>query len=324
MLIFLTGGTGYIGWALAQRLVADGHQVRALVRPTSDAEGLRRMGIATFVGDLAERESMRAGMAGADWVIHAAAELNLSVAPARMRRANVSGSDNVAGLACELGIPRFLSVSSIAYFGGSPEDGSAADEESPPWLPLPTLYNVTKHAAELAIQRWASRGLPVNTVYPSIVYGPPSGRRGVNKVFRALLDRRLPFVAGGDRRLTWIYLEDLVDGMARLLGKAPPGRAYLMTGAVATVREVVDRLCEIGGVPPPRLELPLGPLRVAATLAWPLLWLRGRRPPYSAEQLNSLRRHSVFDDRRARVELGWHPRGLDEGLPPTVEHLRSA
>ena len=67
--IYLTGGTGYIGRELARRLVEGGHEVRALVRPTSDAEPLRALGVATFPGDLGDRASMREGMSGADWVI---------------------------------------------------------------------------------------------------------------------------------------------------------------------------------------------------------------------------------------------------------------
>src|SRR3954451_9057698 len=104
MRIFLTGGTGYIGLALARRLVAAGHEVRALVRSTSNVEPLKELGIATFTGDIGDRVSMREAMSGADWVIHAAAELDLTGPPERMRTANVQGSENVASLAFKLGV----------------------------------------------------------------------------------------------------------------------------------------------------------------------------------------------------------------------------
>src|ERR1700680_2349151 len=108
MRIFLTGGTGYIGRALAERLTSEGHRVCALVRPTSNAELLTRHGVLTVVGDLRDRLSMREGMAGSDWVIHAAAELDLTAPAARMKGTNVEGSDNVASLACKLGVGRLL------------------------------------------------------------------------------------------------------------------------------------------------------------------------------------------------------------------------
>jgi nucleoside-diphosphate-sugar epimerase len=324
MRIFLTGGTGYIGGALARRLVAAGHEVRALVRPTSRAEPLRALGVATFAGDLGDRYSMREGMSGADWVIHAAADLDPGAPEARMRQANVQGSENVASLAYKLGVGRFLSVSSIAWFGGSPDDGSPATEASPPLQPFPSLYSVTKHSGEQAIQEWAKRGLRVNTVFPSLVYGPPGKKQGSNYFLRQILKGRLPAVVGADRKASWVYLDDLVDGLMKILEKAPPGRGYLMTGDVTTVRALVNRICRLGGVRPPRLTLSIPVARALMLASLPLFKLRGRRPPIAPEQLQSLARHWAFDDTRARTELGWTARTLDEGLPPTVEYIRAA
>jgi nucleoside-diphosphate-sugar epimerase len=323
MRIFLTGGTGYIGRALALRLVAAGHEVRALVRATSNAEPLKQLGIATFTGDVADRISMREGMSGADWVIHAAADLDLTGPPERMRQANLEGSENVASLAYKLGVGRFLSVSSMAYWGGSPSDGSVVGEEAPVQTPFPTLYSATKHSGELAIQEWARKGLRVNTVFPSLVYGPPGKKEGANSILRGFLKGRFPVLVGADRKTAWIYLDDLVEGMLKVLAKAPPGRGYLMTGDITALRSLVDRVCALGGVKPPRLNLPVGVARLGLALSSPVYKLRGFRPPFSAEQLNSLDRHWAFDDARARTELDWHPRGLDEGLPPTVELLKT-
>jgi nucleoside-diphosphate-sugar epimerase len=321
MRIFLTGGTGYIGRALARRLVADGHEVRALIRPTSDAEPLKQLGIATFTGDVADRFSMREGMSGADWVIHAAADLDLTGPQERMRQANVQGSENVASLAYKLGVGRFLSVSSMAYFGGSPPDGSVGDETSP-IQPFPTLYSATKHSGELAIQEWAKKGLRVNTVYPSLVYGPPGKKEGANAILRGLIKGRYPVLVGADRKTSWIYLDDLVDGMLRMMAKVPPGRHYLMAGEVTTLRGLADRVCRLGGVKAPRINLPLGAARAGLALSGPLYRLRGHRPPFSAEQLNNLSRSWAFSDAKAQAELDWKPRRLDEGLPPTVEFIQ--
>jgi dihydroflavonol-4-reductase len=324
MRIFLTGGTGYIGRALARRLVEGGHEVRALVRATSKTEPLKELGIATFVGDIGDRYSMREAMSGADWVIHAAADLDPGAPEERMRTANVQGSENVASLAYKLGVGRFLSVSSIAWYGGSPPDGSPATEESPPIQPFPSLYSVTKHSGELAIQEWAKRGLKVNTVFPSLVYGPPGKKEGSNFFLRQILKGRIPAVVGADRKASWVYLDDLVDGMLKVIAKAPPGRGYLMTGDVTTVRELVDRVSRLGGRRPPRLSLPIPVARALMLASIPVFKLRGRRPPIAPEQLQSLSRHWAFDDTRARTELGWIARTLDQGLPPTVEFLLAA
>ena len=323
MRIFLTGGTGYIGGVLARRLAEAGHEVRALVRSTSNVEPLKALGVATFTGDVADRASMREGMSGADWVIHAGATVELGGPPEPMRQANVQGSENVASLAYKLGVGRFLSVSSMAYFGGSPSDGSVVDEAGPVQASFPTRYSATKHSGERAIQEWAKKGLRINTVYPSLVYGPPGKKEGANAILRGFLKGRYPVLAGADRRMSWIYLDDLVEGMLKMIAKAPPGRGYLMAGDVTTLRSLVDRVCRLGGVAPPRANLPIGVARAGLVLSSPFFKLAGRRPPFSHDQLNSLERHWAFSDARAQAELDWHPRSLDEGLPPTVAFLQA-
>lgn len=315
MRVFLTGGTGYIGGALVRRLTADGHDLHCLVRTSSDTTALLRLGAHLYVGDVRRRLSMREGMSGADVVIHAAAELDLQAPSARMEAINVHGSENVASLAYKLGVGRLLSISSMAQFGGSPDDGTPATEETPPRRP-PTRYGATKHAGQLAIRAWAERGLRVNTVYPSLVYGPPGKRDGANGLLRALARRRFPLLVSPARRSCWIFVDDLVDGVTRLLERAEPGRDYLMTGDVASARQIADQVSALAGVRPPRFAVPARFLWLV-TLPFPFLLPKRM----AREQLRSLDRHWIFDDSRARRELDWYPRPLAEGLPPTVEYL---
>lgn len=321
MRIFLTGGTGYLGVALSRRLVEAGHELRALVRETSEVGPLRSLGVSTFVGDVTDRISMREGMSGADWVIHAAAVVDFRESEEKMRAVNVGGSENVASLAYKLGVPRFLSVSSVAYFGGSPPDGSRASEEGPVQLPLPTGYSRTKHEGQRRIETWARQGLALNTVYPSLVYGPPGKMSGVNALLGALLRERFPALIGGDRWTSWVFLDDVIDGMIRILRRAEPGEEYLFAGDVARVREVVDAVCSLGGVDPPGRELSARRARWILRLLGPVLRLLGRRIPVNREQIETLSRHWAFDDRRAREKLEWTPRPLERGLPETVEFL---
>lgn len=322
--VFLTGGTGYIGRALAARLARDGHELRALVRATSDRQAvaaLRTLGAATFEGDVTDRISMRQGMSGADWVIHAAADLDFYGPGERMRRVNVDGADNVASLAYKLGCGRFLLLSSVAAFAGSPADGTPATEETPRGDDFPSLYSATKRSGEEAVRRWVDKGLRLNVAWPSLVYGPPGKKDGANSLLRLFAKGRLPFLVGGDRRTSWVYLDDVVEGLAAVVDRAAPGTDYLMTGDVATTRSVVRRTCELAGSRPPRLELPLWAARFLNALASPYYKLRGFKNPLPPGQIGNLSRHWAFDDSRARRHLDWHPRDLDAGLPPTVEHV---
>lgn len=324
MRIFLTGGTGYIGRQLVRHLAAAGHQVRALARAGSHTAPLELPGVTLFTGDVTDRASLREGMSGADWVIHAAADLDLNGPAGRMEAVNVEGSENVASLASKLGCGRFLSVSSMAYFGGSPDDGRPADETAKPFVPFPTRYSATKHEGEQVIRAWARRGLKVNTVYPSLVYGPPGKKDGANSLLRSLYLGRFPFLVGADKKTSWVFIDDVIDGIVHVMEKAPPGRDFLLAGEAVTTRELARRVAALGGAPAPRFELPLGLAGFAASLATPLYRLRGRRLPLAKDQLASLERHWAFDDARARTELGWQPRGLDQGLPVTIEMIESS
>ena len=324
MRIFLTGATGYIGGVLARRLSSGGHELIALVRPTSDPRQLEALGVSTSVGDVTDRYSLRPGMAGADLVIHAAADLDMS-APAeerrrRMEEVNVQGTENVASLAYKLGVGSLLHVSSVARWGGSPPDGSPADEESPLYEP-PSTYARTKADADRAVDSWQEQGLEVRRVYPSLVYGPPGKDAGTNALLGALARGETKVLVGADRRLSWVHVDDVVDGICKVIERGEAGRGYLLAGEVATLGEVAGRVCALAGRRPPRLRLPL-PVAKGALKVW--RWasaLGAPEPAFTSEQLESLGRHWAFDDSRARRELGWRPRPLAEGLPPTVEQL---
>ncbi len=323
MRVFVTGGTGYIGSLLCRRLQEDGHQVRALVRSTSNTAQLQECGAEAFVGDITDRYSMREAMSGADWVIHAAAELDFGASVGRIEAANVTGSENVASLAFKLGVGRVLLLSSIAAFGSSPSDGSPVTEDARIELPFPSAYGATKRAGEQAFAGWAERGLALNVVYPSLVYGPPGRKGGLNAMLGAVIKGRLPAIVGGAQITRWVYLQDLVSGLLGVMERAQPGQNYLMTGDAAPLGEVVEKAAALAGVDPPRKRMSVGRAKLMGRLLNPLFTLRGKRPPINLAQLESLRRHWNFEDAKARTKLAWSSRALEAGLPETVRYLLS-
>lgn len=320
MHIFLTGGTGYIGGQLAKRLTADGHDLACLVRESSNPErvqALRDLGASIHVGDLAERESLQPAMEGAEWVVHAGAELNREQA---MDGANVKGSDNIASLAVELGVPRFLSVSSISYWGGSPADGSPGTEESPV-QDFPTAYSASKHDGEDAIRAWCERGLNVVSVFPSLVYGPPGKRNGANFFLHQMVQGNLPVMIAGQRKVSWIYVDDVVDALARILERDLARGRLILAGQGEPLMDTARRVADLGGVRAPRTSVSVPVAKFALRVLAPFFKLTGRRLPVEPVRLDYLSRHWYFSDERARRKLDWGPRGLGEGLPPTVEML---
>lgn len=320
MHIFLTGATGYIGGQLAKRLAGDGHQLACLVREASRPErvqALRDLGASIHIGDLAERESLRPAIEGADWVIHAGAELNREGA---MDDANVRGSENIASLAVELGVPRFLSVSSISYWGGSPADGSPGTEESPV-QDFPTAYSASKNAGENTVRAWGDRGLNVVTVFPSLVYGPPGKRNGANFFLGQIARGNLPVMIAGERRVSWIYIDDVVEAMAQIVERDLAQGRYILAGKGEPLMDTARRVADLAGVKAPRRSVSVPTAKVALRVVAPFFKLAGRRLPVEPVRLDYLSRHWYFSDERARRDLDWTPRGLDEGLPPTIEML---
>lgn len=319
--VFLTGGTGYIGGVLAARLRERGDTVVALVRSTSRTEALEALGAELVVGDLGDRVGMAVGMAGCDWVVHAAAELDLEASAGGMQETNVDGTRHVVEATLEAGVERFFSFSSIAYFGGSPPDGTAADESAPLQKPFPSHYSATKHAAERVVQEGAARGLSVNTVYPGLVYGPPGKRTGANALLRAIAKGRYPVVVGPDRWTSWVFIDDLVDAVVAIMSERAPGENYLLAGEAVQLRDLIRMICERAGIDPPARELSVRKARWLVRLVTPLFRLRGKRFPIGRQQLESLARHWRFSDAKARRELHWQPRGLAVGLDATIPHL---
>jgi dihydroflavonol-4-reductase len=230
---------------------------------------------------------------------------------------NEGGSRNVATLAWKLGVGRVLAISSVAAFGGSPDDGSSAAEGAPRREP-PTAYSASKRAGEEAMREEVRRGLRLNVVYPSLVYGPPGKASGANSLLRSLARGGFPVLVGADRLASLVFVDDLIAGLVQVLERAAPGRDYLLAGEVVTIRGLARRVCALAGRRPPRREVPVGVARALLVLARPLVRLVGGRLPVSPEMLRNLSRHWAFDDSRAREELAWQPRGLAEGLPATL------
>src|SRR5258705_12097797 len=134
---------------------------------------------------------------------------------------------------------------------------------------------------------------------------------------------RFPLLVGADRKTSWVFLDDLVDGILRVMAQAPPGRGYIFAGAVATVREIANQIHALGGAPAPRLALPLPIARAVAALGAPLYRLRGRHPPIPPEPLPSLAPHWAFSRARPQQELGLRATPLPGAPGRTVADLRA-
>jgi dihydroflavonol-4-reductase len=233
MKVFLTGGTGFIGQRLTERLLARHWQVVTLVRnpDSAQARNLTRMGAQCVVGDVTDRESMRAPMTGADIVIHNAGHYEYGVdakGRRRMKAINQDGTDNTLGLALALGVPRTVYVSSTVVFGDT--GPHSRDETFVRQAPYHTYYEQSKSEAHQIAQSYAERGLPLIIVCPNAVVGP-NDHSVFGYFLRMYLNHLMPpYAWGPDIVVSSVHVDDLAEGIALAAEKGRLGETYFLAG----------------------------------------------------------------------------------------------
>lgn len=312
MKVFLTGGTGFIGSHTAERLIQRGDEVVALVRTPSKADRLGALGCDLIPGDLADEDAIRAGMSDCQAVIHAAAMYEVGIPRSQheaMYEANVQGTRNVLTAALDLGIPRAVYVSTIGIFGDT--QGEVLDETSESTRRFGTYYEETKYEAHQVARELIGRGLPCIIVMPGVTYGPddPSA---LGQLVDRFVGKKLPALPLPTLGGNYGHRDDIVSGILLALDKGRPGESYVLGGEIARQRDFVTKLAEnLGRKPPPNLPTvllkafaPLGPV------IGPLLDM----PTNLSEAIASDGATFWATHEKAMRELGYNPRGLDQGV----------
>lgn len=301
--VLVTGATGFLGSALCRSLLALGHPVRALHRPTSSLTLLEGLPVTRFIGDVLQPETLAPALEGADWVFHAAAEAAHWRRPASLIRTAVDGTRNVLGAAHRAGVRRAVLTSSIAAMG-VPRRGELLDETSEFNLaPSRFPYGYAKRQAEIEALWIGARGLPVVIVNPGAILGPGDLHRiGGSLVIEMARGRAWVWTDGG---ANYVHIDDVVRGHLLAMERGMPGERYILGGENLTHRQALAILAEITGRPPPRIKIP-GPLIEPAAAAIDVLGPMLRLPVDG--NLLRLSRYTFFcDTTKARRNLGLPP-----------------
>lgn len=314
MSVFLTGGTGLIGSHVAERLIRDGHQVRALVRPDGDAGFLRRLGAEIWPGDVTRPDSLASALDGCEGLVHAAAIVVARASEEAYRRVNIGGTEAMLETAARAGVRRAVHVSSVAVYGGPRALARGSiDETAPTDDPLPAgeYYARSKRESEAVAWRYAADSpVEVVVVRPDVVYGERD-RAVIPRLVR-YLDRSIAFTVGeGDRTLPVVYAGNVADGIARaLVTRGAAGRAYnLANDFPVTQRRFFELVAAALGRRPHFVALPYRLADVAAALAEAIARIPGRgpAPALNRRRVAFLGLGNPFVSERARSELGWSP-----------------
>jgi dihydroflavonol-4-reductase len=318
----VTGGTGFVGAHVVRALLAEGRPVRCLVRPGSRRDNLEGLDVEVVTGDLTDPASLARALSGVETLYHVAADYRLWARdPQEIYRSNVGGTENVLAAAHGAGVSKVVYTSSVAALGLR-EDGTAADESTPVERErIIGHYKKSKYDAERVAERWAERGLPVVIVNPSTPVGEldikptPTGRFVVD-----FLNRRMP--AYVDTGLNLVDVRDVARGHLAAAEKGRVGQRYILGNRNMTLKEILDVLSRLTGLPSPRLRLPHWVPLTAAAVDTALARVTGREPRVSLESVRMSTHRMFFDASRAVHELGLPRTPVEEPLSRAVEWFR--
>lgn len=325
MKAFVTGGTGFIGGYVVRKLRDRGDDVVALVRSRSKAGGLEALGCEIVEGDLSDQERLRKAMAGCDSVFHIAALYKVGVPKSEcpeMHEANVTGTERTLDAAVAAGVRKIVYVSTVGYFGNT--RGEVVDEtyqrRPGDWL---SCYDETKYKAhEIAKQRIAM-GAPIVIAQPGAVYGPGDTSEAGDVVLR-MATGKLPFMTFPESGFNFGHVDDISDGVILVHDKGRIGESYVLGGEITTLGELVARAARLAGRKPPRLTMPAFLVKASVPIA-PLVTRMMGLSPNLRELIKTGHRTTFWAaDAKARRELGYSPRSLDEGLPQMISSMSEA
>jgi dihydroflavonol-4-reductase len=323
MKVFLTGATGFVGHHVAKALAADGADLRMLVRKTSKLGNLEGIRGETYVGDLAEPESLRAGLVECDALVHVAADYRLWIPdPAAMYKANVDGTRELLRLAREAGVKRVVYTSSVATMHFR-TDGIVINEDTPVSLAdMVGHYKRSKFMAEQEAIKAAEAGQQVIILNPTSPIGAndtkptPTGR-----IILDFMNGKFP--AYMDTGLNLVDVSEVARTFVTALTKGQPGRRYILGGENLTLKQILDKMSAITGIPSPTMKIPFA---VAATYAFfeELITgkIRGKEPRATLEEVRMGRKKMYASSARAQQELDFRILPVYPAMRASIEWFR--
>jgi nucleoside-diphosphate-sugar epimerase len=320
MKYFVTGATGFIGGRVARQLLGAGHEVIALARTPSAAQALAALGVKVHAGDITDKESLRTPMTGVDGVFHIAAWYQVGAREkSQAEPTNVGGTRNVLLMMQELSIPRGVYTSTLTVFqdtrGQMVDDNYQYTGHS-----FLSEYDRTKWKAHYEVARpLMQAGLPLVIVLPGLVYGP-GDISIIHEAWVNYLRGKLPMTPAGTA-YCWGHVDDIAHGHLLAMERGKVGESYIIAGPKYSVVEAFTLAEQISGVPAPRLHPAPWMMKALASLIGLLGAVFPLPEPYSVESIRSSAGVSYLGtNEKARRELGYAPRTLEQGLPETLEY----
>jgi dihydroflavonol-4-reductase len=324
MLAFITGATGFVGSHVSRALAGQGADLRLLVRSSSDLRNIQGLTADRVIGDLRDPVSIEKAMAGCDVVFHVAADYRFWVRdPEQMYRANVDGTRAVLAAAGKNKVRRVVYTSSVATMGFT-SNGVGANEDSPVSLDgMIGPYKRSKFMAEEIALEAGRCGMDVVVVNPSTPVGEqdikptPTGRIVVD-----FLKKKFP--AYVDTGLNLVDVRECARGHIAALEKGRSGERYILGGENLTLKQILDKLAAITGLPSPKLRVPYV-MALATGVVDEIVTGRilGREPRATIDAVRMGRKKMFVSSAKAERELGWKIVPVDGALRRAAEWFQA-
>jgi nucleoside-diphosphate-sugar epimerase len=308
------GANGYLGSHVTRQLVADGQDVRVMVRAGATTIGIDDLKVTRFLGDIWDDDVLREAMAGCDVVYYCVVDTRGWLRdPSPLFRTNVEGTRNVLEVAKDAGLKRFVFTSSYVTVGR--KRGRVATEDDAIVLRGLTPYVRSRVQAENLVMEYArDHGLPAVAVGISTTYGSGDwGRTPHGAIIAGAAFGKLPFVMKGIQ-LEAVGIDDAARAMLLAADKGRIGERYLISEKMITNAEVARIAAEAAGVPPPARSISLPLTYAMAALGSAKARLKGTDEQFSLDSLRLMRAEAPVDCSKAKRELGWQPAPVEESI----------
>jgi dihydroflavonol-4-reductase len=324
MKLFLTGATGFVGSHVARAAAAQGAELRLLVRKSSNLAGIEGIDAELVTGDLAQPEDLKSAVAGCDAVMHVAADYRLWVRdPDAMYAANVGGTAALLRLAKEAGVPRFVYTSSVATMGFR-SDGSIANEESPVSIDaMVGHYKRSKFLAEQEAIKAAQLGQRVMILNPTTPIGTADAKpTPTGCIIVDFLNRKFP--AYVDTGLNLVDVEEIARIHIAALTTGRPGERYILGGENLTLKQILDRMAAMTGLPSPWMRVPNSVAMAFAFFDEKFTGrLRGKEPRATVEAVRMGKKKMFASSAKAETELRFRVLPVDNALRAAIDWFRA-
>jgi len=313
--VLVIGANGFLGSHVTRQLVGDGHDVRVMVREGANTIGIDDLAVTRFVGDIWSDDTLRAAMDGVQDVYYCVVDTRGWLRdPAPLFRTNVDGTRNVLEIAKNAGLRRFVYTSSYVTVTRRRGRVSTEDDVITSMRGLTPYVQSRVQAERLVLRYAAEHGLPAVAMCVSTTYGAGDwGRTPHGAVIAGAAFGKLPFVMSGIE-LEAVGIDDAARALILAAERGRVGERYLISEKMISNAEVVRIAAEAAGMPAPTRALPLPVSYLLATLGTVKGRLRGTDERLSLASLRLMRAEAPLDCSKARRELGWQPRPVEESI----------